>query len=353
MSTRSAVKPRWPGAFAERPRAPWERRPRVGFRAVVRGVGKGLITTGVLIMLFLGYQLWGTGLTEQRQQRALAAEFSERLGASPPAADIPAGETPATSRPTGAGDVPTLSEPLPEAPAAAGGGAELGEPIGQLEIPKLGLDKFVVEGVGVEELKGGPGHYPGTALPGELGNAAIAGHRTTYGAPFYRLNELLPGDPIFVTSATGRYRYDVSELKIVTPGDVWVLDPTDDNRLTLTTCHPRYSAAERLIVIAQLMNPPPPPAAPTPAPPSQAEPPAQREPPASVLTAERAGLSGGVAAKGPAVVWGAAAAFVGLAAQLMARRGRRWLVYAVSAPVFLVVLFQFYENVARLLPANV
>lgn len=106
------------------------------------------------------------------------------------------------------------------------------------------------------DLKKGPGHYPGTALPGGSGNAAIAGHRTTYGAPFFRVDELEAGDPIFITIRGGRYRYDVSELKIVAPEDAWVLEPTEDNRLTLTTCHPRYSAAQRLIVVAQLVSAP-------------------------------------------------------------------------------------------------
>lgn len=199
----------------------------------------------------------------------------------------------------------------------------------------------------MEDLKKGPGHYPGTALPGGPGNAAIAGHRTTYGAPFFRLDELEVGDPIFITTPGGRHRYDVSEVMIVAPEDAWVLDPTEDNRLTLTTCNPRYSAAQRLIVVAELVSAP---ASTTPvsAPPA----PNQPEPPPSVLT-EPAGLSGGVANKGPALMWGAAAGVIGLAPRLIARRGRRRLVYLVAAPVFLFVLFGFYENVARLLPANV
>lgn len=321
----------------------------MGLRAVIRGVGKGLITLGVLLFLFVGYQLWGTGLTEQRQQKTLATRFSQRLLASPPASEAPGGETQPVAGQSGL-DAPTLSGPATQVQSAATSGVELGEAVALLEIPKLDLSKFVVEGVGVEDLKKGPGHYPGTALPGEAGNAAIAGHRTTYGAPFYRLNELQTGDPIFVTTAAGRHRYEVSELKIVTPEDVWVLDPTDDSRLTLTTCHPRYSAAQRLIVVAQFVNPPAraAPAAAPPAPTSQAEP-----PPRLATDEMRAGLSGGVASKGPALIWGAAAGIVGLGSQLVARRGRRWLVYIVATPVFLLVLFRFFEHVARLLPANV
>ena len=306
------------------------------------------MTLGVLVFLFVGYQLWGTGLTEQREQKALAAEFKQQFKQQMVTSPVPPGDTvPTTSGSTELGDVPTLSTPAPATLPANGTGAELGEAIAQLEIPKLDLDKFIIEGVGVEDLKKGPGHYPGTALPGGSGNAAIAGHRTTYGAPFFRLDELQAGDPIFITTPGGRYRYDVSELKIVAPEDAWVLDPTEDNRLTLTTCHPRYSAAQRLIVVAELVSAPAS-TTPVPAPPA----PNQPELPARVLT-ERAGLSGGVANKGPALTWGAAAAVIGLGPRLIARRGRRRLVYLVAAPVFLFALFGFYENVARLLPANV
>lgn len=320
------------------------------FRTVIRTVGKGLITTGVLLFLFVGYQLWGTGLTEQRQQRALATEFSQRLRASSPTPDVAGREdNPPAGQSSAPGDAPTLSVPDPRTGPAVGSGVDLGEAVARLEIPRLDLDKLVVEGVGVEELKKGPGRYPGTALPGELGNAAIAGHRTTYGAPFYRLNELETGDPIFITTPAGRYRYDVSELMIVTPDDAWVLDPTDDNRLTLTTCHPRYSAEQRLIVVAQLTNPPrvAPPDRPAPARPSEPR------PPMGVASEAGAGLSGREASKAPVMSWGAAAAAVGLAARLAARRRRRWLVYAAATPVFLLVLFQFFESVATLLPANV
>ena len=115
----------------------------------------------------------------------------------------------------------------------------------------------------MEDLKKAPGHYPGTPMPGEPGNSAIAGHRTTYGAPFYDLSELVPGDAIMVTTRVGEFRYEVDNLQVVSPEAIEVLNPTEDNRLTLTTCNPRYSASERLIVDAKLVSapvtPPPPP----------------------------------------------------------------------------------------------
>lgn len=118
---------------------------------------------------FVGYQLWGTGLTEQRQQRALAAEFSERLGASPPPADTPVGETPGTTGPTGAGDVPTLSEPVPRPHSAAGTGAALGEAVAQLEIPQARAGQVRRGGCGRRRAERGAGPLPGHGPPRRVG----------------------------------------------------------------------------------------------------------------------------------------------------------------------------------------
>ena len=306
-------------------------------RRVVRGIGKALISTGVLILLFVVYQLWGTGLTHDRAQKRLRAQATRELAAA--MALQPAPTTPGA--PTTAAPPATVAAPLIE-----------GDWTAFLVIPKIGLDELVVEGVEVEDLKEGPGHYPFTKMPGESGNAAIAGHRTTYGAPFNKLDDLVAGDPITVTTRAGTFRYNVTEKKIVTPDEVSVLDDTADNRLTLTTCHPMYSAAERLIVVAHLVGPPvDAPAAPVDGAPSAATPPRTRELAAGV---ERPGLSGGGAANRPAIAWGILAASVWLSAWAIGRwTGRRWTAYFVGAPIFFVVLFVFFENVARLLPANV
>lgn len=116
---------------------------------------------------------------------------------------------------------------------------------------------FVVEGVSVEDLKKGPGHYPGTAGPGEPGNFALSGHRTTYLAPFYHADKLQPGDEIHVVDRGGNeWIYDVVESRVVSPADTWVVgeDPLGaaTPMITLTTCHPRFSAAQRLIVFGEL-----------------------------------------------------------------------------------------------------
>ena len=236
-------------------------------RKIVRGTGKTLIAAGLLILLFVAYQLWGTGLAESRSQKALANQFT---GVTTP---------PVT---TGAIETPVAVEPPPP-----------GDALGKIVIPKAGIDKYLIEGVGVEDLKQAPGHYPGTPMPGEPGNVAIAGHRTTYGAPFLELDKLEIGDPIEVTTAAGMFRYEVTESVVVSPEASEVLDDTEDNRLTLTTCHPRYSAAERLIIVAKLASPgiEPPPVVEGATPPTTA--------PAPSLAGEQlAGLSGDRAARG-------------------------------------------------------
>ena len=299
-------------------------------RKVVRGTGQTLISVGVLLLLFVVYQLWGTGLTHDREQRSLRSKFTQQLAAPPAAADPgPSSQASTTT---------TVPAPLVE-----------GEPAAAIAIPKIGLDEIVVEGVGVEELKKGVGHYPDTRMPGESGNAALAGHRTTYGAPFNRLDDLVAGDTINVTTRRGTFRYDVTDKKYVTPEDVWVLDDTPDNRLTLTTCHPKYSAEQRLIISAALPGP----AVDTPAPSAT---PTTTAPRSRELAAgiDRPGLSGAGAANRPAIAWGIIAGSIWLAAWAVGRwTGRRWTAYIVGAPIFLVALFLFFENVARLLPANV
>jgi sortase A len=303
-------------------------------RRVVRGTGKALIALGVIILLFVVYQLWGTGLTHDREQRALRKDFARQLAAP---ADVSPGSsaTPTTAAPSGT--VPVALAP--------------GEAAAVIAIPKIGLDEVIVEGVGVEDLKKGVGHYPDTKMPGETGNAALAGHRTTYGAPFNRIDELGTGDPITVTTRAGTFQYAVMEKKVVTPEEVSVLDDTTDNRLTLTTCHPKYSAAERLIVVARLLGPAVDAPAATPPRPDTTTAPRSRE---LAAPSDRAGLSGASAANRPAIAWGIIAASVWLAAWAVGRwTGQRWAAYIVGTPLFLVALFLFFENVARLLPANV
>ena len=204
---------------------------------VLRWTGRGLIGTGTLILLFLAYQLWGTGFITSRHQTDLKHKFF----ASVKKAEATGSATPGTTL--------TVTAPVAVKP-------NLGAGIALLEVPKIGLSMVVVEGVGVEDLKLGPGHYPGTPLPGEPGNVVISGHRTTYSHPFYNVNELIRGDSITLTNPDGtKSIYLVSETRVVEPTAVEVVSNTPDDRLTLTTCNPRYSAAQRLIVVAKLYSP--------------------------------------------------------------------------------------------------
>ncbi|MGF1662523.1 MAG: class E sortase, partial [Kineosporiaceae bacterium] len=149
-------------------------------------------------------------------------------------------------------------------------------PLGTLTIERIGLDAVVVDGVSREDLQRGPGRIPGTAVPGEGANSVVAGHRTTWGAPFARLDEMRLGDRVVWTTTSGSITYEVVAAASGAP--VAVVSPTDRSvteqrpgldAVTLVTCHPRFSAAERLVVVAHRVDPPigadPPPGASVPA----------------------------------------------------------------------------------------
>jgi sortase A len=129
-----------------------------------------------------------------------------------------------------------------------------GDTIAKLLLPAIDREYFVVEGTDSESLRKGPGHYPDTPLPGERGTVAIAGHRTTYGAPFRKIDELEPGDGIVLEVPYGTFAYRVEKTRIVPPTQVSVTRRVGYDRLVLSACHPLYSAAERIIVFARLVE---------------------------------------------------------------------------------------------------
>ncbi len=130
---------------------------------------------------------------------------------------------------------------------------ESGQAIGRIEAPAMdGLDMVFVEGTDSSSLEKGPGHYPDTSLPGERGTVGIAGHRTTYLAPFRHIDSMRPGDPITLRMPYGVFRYRVQKTEVVDPTAVEVVDPVGYPRLVLSACNPLYSAAERYIVFAKL-----------------------------------------------------------------------------------------------------
>lgn len=205
-------------------------------RTALRGVGQTLITIGVVLLLFCAYELWVTNLVTARAQEQLTDDLRQQW--SEPVA-----------RPSG------TPQTVPVA-------VELGAGVAVLRLPRLGEDAttVVVEGTSVEDLKKGPGRMLGTALPGEVGNLVISGHRTTYGAPFADVDRLQPGDAIVVETRDRWFTYRVTGSEIVTPQSVEVALPVPgqpdavptQRLLTLTTCHPKYSARQRLIVYSEL-----------------------------------------------------------------------------------------------------
>ena len=246
------------------------RRPRRDVaRTLARGIGQTLITVGLVALLFVVYELWVTDALAAREQQQLAEQIQEEWADAPTVE--PLEETPTEPAPS---DAAPLPEPAP--PAIDVG---TGDPFAVLHIPALSADyaRVVVEGVSQVELQQGPGHYIGTAMPGEQGNFAVAGHRVGHGAPFLDLDQLRPGDPIVVETethwfvyrvlgdpTTGEFTGDPSGIpgrEIVRPVDVAVISPVpggpaggpaDGAYLTLTTCHPKYSAQQRMIIHARL-----------------------------------------------------------------------------------------------------
>jgi sortase A len=221
-------------------------------RRAVATVGELLVTLGVIVLLFAAYELWGTGVYTDGQQATLQQTLQHEW------------QTPA---PAASSDDPTIASTPGATPTSAAPTVDLskvpaGSPLAILRIPRLGsgYDKVIVQGVGVEDLKRGPGHMPGTAFPGQTGNFVVSGHRTTYGAPFNRLDELRPGDPVVIQTKDTWFVYRVTSSEVVKPTETSVVapvphhpgQPATEAIMTMTTCNPKYSAAQRLIVYAAL-----------------------------------------------------------------------------------------------------
>ncbi len=292
-------------------------------RRAAAALGRTLITAGILVLLFAAYQLWGTGIYTSQQQSNLRNQFQSALRRAHP--------TPTTTT-TAPAPTPTTVPPSP--PVAPGG------PVARIQIPRIGVDDIVVNGIGVDDLRKGPGHYPATPLPGQRGNSAIAGHRTTYGAPFGNLDQLSTGDTIAIRTVQGSFVYRVYQQLVVDPSNVSVLnpDPARPATLTLTTCNPKYSASQRLVVKGELSSPAPP------------LPPPPNLPPPTKLA--EAGLSGDTGSRLPAVITGLIVALIGALWWLAFHRHPRWTNWLIGAIPFAVALFFFFMYFERVLPAN-
>jgi sortase A len=129
-----------------------------------------------------------------------------------------------------------------------------GDAVGKLKMPKLGRSYVVVEGTDLTTLRKGPGHYPKTPLPGEGGTVAVAGHRTTYGAPFRNVNKLKKGDELQMDMPYGRFTYTIDRVIVVSPNATWITRKAKREQLVLSACHPLYSAAKRIVVFSHLVR---------------------------------------------------------------------------------------------------
>lgn len=224
---------------------------------IVRGLGWTLVWLGGLTLGFVAHQLWITTFFAKANQAELEVALEERFAA---AEIVEVEYVPVV--------VPGQDPPDERDPSISGGASgsvgllktesapEDGSPFAEIRIPSidsLAEGWTVVEGVRLSQLKNGAGHMPWTPLPGQPGNAVISGHRTTYGQPFHDLDHLTAGDTIEVETAIGTHVYAVTEVFVVRPTDVWVTHPKSGAWLTLTTCNPKFSARERLIVHAQMV----------------------------------------------------------------------------------------------------
>ena len=399
---------------------------------VIGGTGRTLIVIGLLVILFAGFQLYGTGILEAQAQAELETEFDQRLqaleaaglivtdpadlgssadlGSNTSDGAIDENDNPVVGdseqNTNGGSDSNEIEAALDEynsLPLGHPDGAEFavttldpeeltsaqialltpeqGDALGRIEIPRINLERNLVEGVSRDDLRQGPGHYEDTPLPGQPGNSAIAGHRTTYGEPFGDLDLLEPGDLIKVTTVQGEHFYEVTPQVdedgeeighfIVSPSETSVLRDFGDNRLTLTACHPKRSSRLRIIVTAQLVSPP------SPVLPNVAD---ETDAVAGELVGEVAGDSsqGGSAdelamdeenavgvdddalenslgwnleERQPTILWALAAAVLAIGAVVLSRFIRKWLAYLVLSPAFLIVLFFCFVHLDRLLPA--
>jgi sortase A len=214
-------------------------------RRALRALSTVLIVVGTLLLLDAGATLvWQepvSAVYAHFQQQALSGDLTQ-LEHTPLA--------PAEQR--ALSHIPDPTRKLAFRARALERRLQPGDAMGRIVMPTIGVSDVFVQGTDASDLSKGPGHYPQTPLPGEHGTVAIAGHRTTYGAPFRHIDDLDPGDRIELRMPYGRFLYSVERTRIVPPTETSVTDRVDHDRLVLSACHPLYSAAKRIIVFARL-----------------------------------------------------------------------------------------------------
>jgi sortase A len=218
---------------------------RFGIRRALRALSSVMIVVGVILLLDAAATLlWQepvSAVYAHMQQNALEDDLSE-LEQAP----LAPAEQRALER------IPDPERKLTFRARALQRRLDDGDAMGRILMPSVGVSEVFVEGTGAGDLRKGPGHYPDTPLPGEHGTVGIAGHRTTYGAPFRNVDELERNDRIELRMPYGRFTYRVERTRIVPPTETSVIDRVDHDRLVLSACHPLYSAAKRIIVFARL-----------------------------------------------------------------------------------------------------
>jgi len=351
-------------------------------------MGRFLLSLGILLFALIAYLQWGTNLQQQRAQDDLRKRFAD-ASATSVASTLPATSStslttsPATSPAVASTpSVTTTAPPATTSPTSAAPTVAIreGDPVATIEIPRIGLHQVVVSGVSASDLRLGPGHFRDTPEPGQQGNVAIAGHRTTYGGPFGDLDRVTAGDQIVLTTLTKqRYVYVVTATSEVVPSDVSVLDKSSESLLTLVTCTPKLTAAKRLIVRGKLDAASSAPVTPAVVAPtttvssvtSVASPGSSGAAASTVAgatttappealpgeePASKAGLVGGWNSDRGAwvqlILWGLACGAVAVGGWLVSRRTDRWIGAMVGLLPFVVTLWFFFENISRLLPPN-
>ncbi|HLG91463.1 MAG TPA: class E sortase [Acidimicrobiales bacterium] len=270
-----------------------------GRRRARRVAGAACTVAGGLLLLFVAYLTYFTGLQEVRAQHRLAADLLAR--------------------------------------GALEGRVAEGAPAGVISVPALHLDAVVVKGSSPADLESGPGLVPGSAPGGAAGNTVIAGRRVSFGHPFGSLDRLRPGDLVVYTDGSGRHRYRVKRTWRVRPGQPDPTGPSSDARLTLVTSDPPLAATGHLVAVALL----------------QGHPLSARPGPVAAGQRSQLGLTGDSSAAVGALLWAQAfLAALGLTVAAYRRWGQVWPTYLISTPVLVALALLAFGSVARLLPAT-
>jgi sortase A len=268
--------------------------PRMDWRAVA---SRSITAIGILALLFVGYELFATSIGEARAQSQLLSTFQTRLQTHPDA--VPA----------------------------------LGDPVALLEIPRFASQDVVVQGVRSTDLQKGPGHDPGSPMPGQVGNAVIMGHRTTYGGPFKDISQLQRGDSITVFTTEGRFQYTVLDTR-VTSGTPLIATTHEVGYLTLITSDSSLQMNRQVQVLAQLVTEPLTPI-------SQIQ---------MAVGAVRNGSGADRLAYAPVLLWGELFAAVLVIAWVLYRRWSPWATHLITTPILIALMFLLFSSIDRLLP---